>query len=182
MLDLTLLAAAAEAAHGAAEHHEAPTAWLLTPGGWVAASMLAVFALMLWLKVPAIVAGMLDKQIADIRKQLDDAASLRAEAEALKGEYEKKVADAAKDADAMRAAAGEEAKLIVAKAKADATALIERRGKSAEEKIAAAERNAVAELRAKAAQAAALAARSLIADGHDAKADKALVDEAIAGI
>ena len=48
MLDLTILAAAAEAAHGAAEHHEAPTAWLLTPGGWVAASMLFVFALMLW--------------------------------------------------------------------------------------------------------------------------------------
>jgi F-type H+-transporting ATPase subunit b len=182
MLDFTLLSAAAEAAHGAAEHHEAPTALLLSPGGWVAASMLAVFALMLYMKVPALVAGMLDKQIADIRKQLDDAARLRAEAEALKAEYEKKLGDAAKDADAMRAAADEEAKLIVAKAKADASALIERRGKSAEEKIAAAERGAVAELRAKAAQAATLAARGLIADGHDAKADKSLVDEAIAAI
>ena len=57
----------------------------------------------------------------------------RAEAEALKAEYEKKVRDAARDADALRAAAEDEAKLIVAKAQADATALIERRGKSAEE-------------------------------------------------
>jgi F-type H+-transporting ATPase subunit b len=178
MLDLTILAAAAELA----EHAEEPTALLLGPGGWVAAAMLAVFALMLYAKVPAIVAGMLDKQIAEIRKQLDDAAKLRAEAEALKAEYENKVRDAAKDADALRAAADGEAKLIVAKAKADATALIERRAKSAEEKIGAAERSAVAELRAKAAQAAAQAAHGLIAAGHDAKADKALVDQAIAGI
>ena len=61
-------------------------------------------------------------------------------------------------------------------------ALIARRTRSAEDKIAAAERNAVAELRAHAADAAAQAARALIATGHDAKADKALVDEAIAGI
>lgn len=175
MLDLNILAEAAERA-------EEPTALLLGPGGWVAAAMLFVFALMLYLKVPAIVAGMLDKQIADIRKQLDEATRLRTEAEALKAEYEKKVSDAAKHAEAMRAAADEEAKLIVAKAKADATALIDRRAKSAEEKIAAAERNAVAELRAHAADAAAKAARNLIAEGHDAQADKALVDTAIAGI
>ena len=179
MLDLTILAAAAQAA---AEHAEEPTALLLGPGGWVAAAMLAVFALMLYMKVPAIVAGMLDKQIADIRSQLGDAAKLRAEAEALKGEYEKKLRDAARDAEALKAAAEAEAKLIVAKAKSDAEALIERRGKSAEDKIAAAERNAIAELRAKAAEAAAQAARGLIAEGHDAKADKALVDQAIAGI
>jgi F-type H+-transporting ATPase subunit b len=172
----------AEAAQAAAEHHEVPSALGLTPGGWVAASMLAVFGIMLWAKVPAIVAGMLDKQIGEIRKQLDDAAKLRVEAEALKAEYEKKVRDAARDAVAMKAAAEDEAKAIVAKAKSDATALIERRTKSAGEKIAAAERNAIAELRAKAADAAALAARNLIAEVHDAKADKALVDEAIAGI
>ena len=182
MLDLNILAAAAVAVAEHGGHAEEPTALLLGPGGWVAAAMLAVFALMLYMKVPAIVAGMLDKQIADIRKQLDDAAKLRAEAEALKAEYERKVRDAARDADAVRAAADEEAKLIVAKAKADATALIERRGKSAEEKIAAAERGAIAQLRAKAADAAAEAARGLIAEAHDAKADQALVNQAIAGI
>lgn len=179
MADFNILA---EAAHAAAEHHEVPSALGLTPGGWVAASMLAVFLIMLWAKVPAIVAGMLDKQIAEIRKQLDDAARLRKEAEALKAEYEKKLSDAAKHAEELKANAEGEAKLLVDKAKSDAEALIERRTKSAEEKIAAAERNAVSELRAKAADAAAQAARNLIAEGHDAKADKSLVDEAIAGI
>lgn len=179
MLDFALLATAAE---GAAEAHAAPTALFLTPGGWVAAAMVAVMGIMLYLKVPALVAGMLDKQIADIRAQLDEAAKLRKEAEALKAEYDKKLAGAAKDAEALKAAANTEAKAIVTKAKADAEALIARRGKSAEEKIAAAERNAVAELRAQAAAAAAEAARGLIAKGHGAAADKKLIDAAIAGI
>jgi F-type H+-transporting ATPase subunit b len=173
-----LFMVAAGTAHEAAEH-ATPTALGLTPGGWVAMSMIAVFALMLYLKVPALVASMLDKKIEGIRTQLDEAAKLRAEAEALKAEYEKKLAAAAKDAEALKAAAGDEATLIVAKAKDDATALIARRTKSAEDKIAAAERAAVADVRAKAASAAAAAAGALIAQHHDAKADAALVDQSI---
>ena len=60
--------------------------------------------------------------------------------------------------------------------------MIARREKMAEDKIGAAERGVVSELRAKAAEAAAAAAGALIAAKHDAKADKSLVDEAIAGI
>jgi F-type H+-transporting ATPase subunit b len=179
MLDFAFLAAAA---NSAAELSEEPTALGLNPGGWWAVAMLVVILIMLWAGVPRIVAGMLDKQIAEIKKQLDEAAKLRSEAEGLKAEYEKKLADAARHADELKANAEGEAKLIVAKAKSDAEALIERRAKSAEEKIAAAERNAVSELRAKAADVAAQAARGLIAEAHDAKADKSLVDEAIAGL
>jgi len=175
MLDLILLAEAV----GAAEHHVEPTAWLLTPSGWVAMSMVAVFAIMLRAGVPALVAAALDKKIAGIRENLDAAARLRAEAEALKAEYEAKLADAGKQAEALRAHADEEAKQIVAKAKADATALIARRTKSAEDKIAAAERAAVQEVRARAAAAAAAAATRLIESNHDAAADKTLVDQAI---
>jgi len=49
-------------------------------------------------------------------------------------------------------------------------------------KIAGAERTAIAEIREKAATAATDAARQLITERHDASADKALVDNAIAGI
>lgn len=177
MLDLAMFAA--ETAGAVAEHHEEPTALWLTPGGWVAASMLLVFGIMLYLRVPAIVAAALDKKIAGIREQLDAASRLRAEAEALKAEYEKKLRGAAKDAEALKAAAEDEAKLIVAKAKQDATALIGRRAKSAEDKIAAAGRAAIADVRAKAAEAATAAATRLIAANHDAKADKGLVDVTI---
>jgi F-type H+-transporting ATPase subunit b len=178
MVDLSILA---EAAHAAAEH-TTPTAWGLSPGGWVAMSMIAVFLIMLWMKVPAMVGSMLDAKIDGIKAQLDEAAKLRKEAEALKTEYEAKLADAAKHGETMKAAAEEEAKHIVAKAKTDAQALIERRQKIAEDKIAAAERSAVDALRAKAASTAAGAAAGLIAQTHDAKADQALVDEAIAGL
>ena len=50
----------------------------------------------------------------------------------------------------------------------------------AEDKIAAAERAALDEVRQKAARAAAAAAETLIRDKLDDKADKAMVDAAIA--
>src|SRR6185312_8114995 len=68
---------------------------------------------------------------------------------------------------------------IVAKAKKDSEALIERRTRMAEDKIAAEERAAVEQLRAAAADAAAKAAARIIADRHDASTDARLVDQAI---
>ena len=72
-----------------------------------------------------------------------------------------------------------EAEEIVAKAKSDAEALIERRTRMAEDKIAAEERAAVEQLRAAAADAAAKAAAKIIAERHDAATDAKLVDQAI---
>lgn len=165
-----------------AEHAPDPTALFLDASGWVSMAMIVVILLMLWKKVPSVIAGALDKKIAGIRAQLDEAASLRKEAEGLKAEYEAKAAAAAKEAEAILAHARDEAGQIVEKAKLDATGLIERRGRMAEDKIAAAERAAIAELRAKAADAATAAAATLIAKGHDADADKALINQAISGI
>ena len=169
------------AGHVPAEHAE-PSALGLTPTGWVALAMIAVFAIFLWKKVPAAVARVLDGQIATIRNRLDEAAALRAEAEALKAEYQKKAKAADKDAKAMIDRARHEAEAIVAKADADAKALVERRTRLAEEKITAAERAAIDELRATAVAAATRAAEKLIAERHDAAADASLVSQAIAGL
>ncbi|MDO6416888.1 hypothetical protein Q4F19_21065 [Sphingomonas sp. BIUV-7] len=158
------------------------TALGLPPGGWVALSMLVVIAIILWKKVPAAIAASLDKKIAGIRAQLDEAAKLRAEAEALRSEYEKKALAAAGDAASIVSHAHAEAALIVEKAKSDAETLIARRGKMAEDKIAAAERIALAELRATTANAAAAAAAQIIGEKLDASGDKALVDRTIAGL
>ena len=158
---------------GAVVEHAEPTAFGLTPGGWVALAMLAVFAIMIWQKVPAAIGKALDGKIAEIRAQLDEAKQLRAEAEALKVEYQAK---------SMIDRAHAESKAIVAKAKTDAEALVERRTQMAEAKIAAEERAAIDQVRAVAAKAATAAATRLIADRSDAKTDKALVDEAIAGL
>lgn len=167
---------------GAAEHHVEPTAFGITPGGYVALAILVVFAIMLWKRVPALIAAALDKKIAGIREQLDTASKLREEAAALKTEYEAKAKAADAEIAALKAAAEKQAAEVVAKAKDDATQLIARHKALAEAKIAAAERAAIEELRAKAATAAAAAAGRLIAEQHDAEADRKLADEIIAGI
>jgi len=154
----------------------------LTSSAWVALAMIGVIAILIWKKVPAVIGGALDKKIHQIRAQLDEAASLRAEAEAIKAEYEAKAAAAAQEAQAIVAQARSDADAIIAKATADSNALIERRGRIAEEKIAAAERGAIAEVRAKAAEVAAEAASRLIADNHGAANDRVLIDSAISGI
>src|SRR5437763_15731325 len=156
-----------------------PTFWVLNPGGWVALAMLVVFAILIWKRVPAAICRSLDSKIALIRDQLAEAEALRKEAEALKAEYEAKSASADKDRAALLERAKHEADEIVAKAKVDAEALIERRARMAEDKTAAEERAAVEQLRATAADAAAGAAASLIAERHDAGTGDKLVDQAI---
>jgi F-type H+-transporting ATPase subunit b len=180
---LTLLAVAAE--HGAAhaEAHVEPAAFgLIGPGLWVSLAMTTLIVVALWLGVPKMLTSGLDSDIAEIKKQLDEAKVLRAEAEALRKEYADNIANAEKDAAAMIDHARHEAEAIVAKAEVDTTAVIGRREKMAEDKIAAAERGAIAELRARAADAAAVAARGLIVQNHGAGADKVLVDQAIGAI
>ena len=75
-----------------------------------------------------------------------------------------------------------EADAIVEKAEADSKAMVERRKKMAEDKISAAERDAVDEVRESAAIAAAAASRRLIAERHDAEADRKLADQVISSI
>jgi F-type H+-transporting ATPase subunit b len=166
---------------GQAPAHEAtePTAFSLNPGGWVALAVIIVFILLIWKKVPSAIGRALDSKIALIRDQLAEAEALRKEAEALKAEYESKAASIDKDREALLERAKHEAGEIVAKAKTDAEALIERRTRMAEDKIAAEERAAVEQLRAAAADAAAKAAAKLIAERHDATTDARLVDQAI---
>jgi len=160
-------------------HEGEPTFLGLDPGGWVALAMLAVFALLIWKKVPGAIARALDSKIALIRDQLAEAEALRKEAEALKAEYEKKSKSVDKDRKALMERARHEAEEIVAKARKDAEALIDRRTRMAEDKIAAEERSAVEQLRGAAADAAAKAAAKLIAERHDASTDAKVVDQAI---
>ena len=148
----------------------------------VSAAMTVLIAIMLWKKVPAMISGALDTQISAIRAQLDEAKSLRAQAEQLRAEYAARIASAEQDAAAMIDHARHEAEAIVARAHASTTDVIARREKMAADKIAAAEHAAVDELRRRAVTAATGAAAQLIAARHGADADRALVDGAIDGL
>lgn len=156
-----------------------PKAFGLDATVWVSIAMLVFLGILLWKKVPAMIAAGLDAKIAAISAQLTEANKLRAEAEALKGEYAAKIAGAEAEAAEMRSRAEAEAAALLDKAKADTSALIARRKKMAEDRIGAAEAAALAEVRAAAARAATGAAAALITAKHDAAADKAQVDKAI---
>jgi len=171
-------------AHEGVEAH-APDPAIGGAGGYLNATTIVSFAMLVFLivlivkKVPALIVGVLDARIAQIRTQLEEASKLRAEAEALKAQYEAKLAAVASEAESLRVRAQEDAAGIIADAEVNAAALVARREKMAEDKIGAAERAALAEIRAKTVKAATAAAASLIAQGHDAGADKELVDGAI---
>ncbi|MEO7277304.1 MAG: hypothetical protein ABIW33_04705 [Sphingomicrobium sp.] len=154
----------------------------ITPPMFIALAMILVIAIMVWKKVPKAITKALDGKIATIRDQLAEAQSLREEAEALKAEYEARSKAADQDRAALLERAQHEAGEIVAKAKADAQGLIERRTRMAQDKIAAEERSAIEQLRSTAADAATRAAAQLIAERHDASSDAKLVDSAIADI
>ena len=169
--------------HETGESHVVePTALGFNTTGWVGLAALVVLLLMLVRGVPRMIGSGLDARIADIRRQLDEAARLRAEADALRAEYEAKAASAHKDAETIRSHAHNEAHAIIAKAKADAEDLMNRRAKMAEDKIAAAERTAMAEVRATAADAAIKAAALLMRENLDASTDRSLVNRTIAGL
>jgi len=176
MANLFLMAVAA---HEVAE----PAAFGVLPAPWIVAAAMGVLLLVaVYLKVPSAAAKGLDASIAEIKKQLDEAKALRAEAEKLRAEYTARVAGAEKEALQLVEHAKGEAAAIITKAQADTTAVIGRREKMASDKIAASERAAVAELRETAARAASQAARSLIASQYGAGHDKVQVDAAIAGL
>ncbi len=164
-------------------HGEGPVLLGLGAEGWVYVGLTIFLLLAIFVgKAPKRVTDTLDARIAETKRQLDEAARLRAEAEALLAEARTRNAASAGDAAAIVAHAEDEAKALLKKAQADATDLVARRRKMAEDKIAAAERGAIAEIRATAAEVATKAAAAIIAEQHGAAADKLLVDKTIAGL
>ena len=155
------------------------TEMLSDPTFWVGVGLAMFVALTVWMKVPAAVAAQLDARAANIRNELDQAQRLRAEAQAVLKQYEAKRGEAEAEAQAIVAAATTDAARMTQDAEAQLKAMIERRAKTAEQKIAQAETAAIAEVRAAAATAAAKAAEQIIkGQMTEAKSD-ALTDAAL---
>ncbi len=149
------------------------------PEFWVGIGTLLFLGILLWQKVPALVAKALDARAGAIAKELEDARRLREEAEALLAEYKKKYAAAEQEASIIVSEAKAEAQRYAAEAQTAIRTQIERRAKQAEDKITQAEAQAVAEVRALAADAAVAAAEKLIAARLDDKRSADLLKRAI---
>jgi F-type H+-transporting ATPase subunit b len=175
----TLLAM--QAAPEVAEHGEAlaPVPFYLDPAFWVGVGFVLFIALLAYLKVHKGAAKALDERAARIAAELDEAASLRRQAEVLLDDAKARRASAAGEAETILAHARDEAAELVAKAETSVAAMIERRTRMAEEQIASIERAAVDDLRARAAELATDAATRIIAEHTDEKTRAKLTDQAI---
>lgn len=155
--------------------------WLgLNAEGYIAIAFLLFVVLLLYVKVPKMLATALDGRATKVRADLDEAKRLRAEAEALLAGYQAKAETASVDAAHILATAQTEAAAIVADARTQAEAVIARRTAMAETKIAAAERAAEAAVRAQAVDLASGAARRIIV-AHDDPAEAARLTNAAIG-
>lgn len=149
------------------------------PTFWVAVGTLIFVALVIYLKVPGMIAAMLDARAAAIKNDLAEAKRLREEAEVLMRDYLAKTKNADSEAAAIVAAAKAESERMVVEAREQLSQQIQRRGKMAEEKIAQAEAQAVADVRAAATDAASAAAREVIRARMTETKGDALIDASI---
>jgi F-type H+-transporting ATPase subunit b len=146
---------------------------------WVGIGTIVFFAVLVWNKVPALIAKTLDERAAGIVKELNEAKRLREEAEALLAQYQEKRAKAEQEAASIVTEAKAEAERFAAEARASLAAQIERRTKYAEDRIAQAQAQAVAQVRGAAAGAAVAAAEKLIAARLDDRSAADLIKRGI---
>lgn len=149
---------------------------------WVAIGFLVIIGVFLKLRVPHLIAGLLDKRAQAIAKELDEAKRLREEAEQLLASYKAKTANVESEANKILADAKVSAERFAIEAREQLKAQIERRAKVAKDKIAMAEATAIAEIRGRAADAATAAAEKLIAGRIGEVRAESLIADSIKGL
>ncbi|MEO0356954.1 MAG: F0F1 ATP synthase subunit B [Pseudomonadota bacterium] len=178
-----ILALAGAPAFAATSNPFSPSYYTFTNTDFVVALGLLLFiGILLYFKVPGMLGRMLDDRATTISAELDEAKTLREEAQALLTSYERKQAEVQVQADRIVASAKEEAEAAAEQAKADISASVARRVAAAEEQIAAAEAAAVKEVRDHAVIVAIGAAQDMIAKKMTAKDGNSLIDDAIAQV
>ena len=153
--------------------------FLATGQFWVFVALLIFIAILIAMKVPAMLTATLDERSTEIANELDQARRLREDAEALLASYQRKQVEAMKEAEEIIVQAKAEAERLAAETQANLKALVERRQQVAEDKIAQAEKQAIQEVRGVAADIAVSAAGKLLAEKVDAARDAGLIESAI---
>ncbi|OYW62227.1 MAG: ATP F0F1 synthase subunit B [Rhodobacterales bacterium 32-66-7] len=134
---------------------------------------------LIYMKVPARLTGMLDARAVQIKADLDEARALRDEAKSILAGYERRQKEVQEQADRIVRAARDEAVAAAEQAKADLKATIARRLASATDQIASAEAAAIRQVREQAVSVAVGVAGEVLASQMTAAAATASIDEAI---
>ncbi len=135
---------------------------------WVFLAVVLFVLVLLYYGVHKKIGASLDERADKIRTELDEAKSLREEAQALLASYQRKQKEAEDQAEEIVRQARHDAEIMAANARKDLAERLERRAAQAESKIATAEAKAMAEVKAKAANLALDAAEKLIRTGKSA--------------
>lgn len=137
---------------------------------WAFVGLIIFLGIVVYAKVPGMIAGALDKRADQIRTELEEAKRLREEAQQLLAEYQRKRKEAESEAESILSAAEREAAVLREDAKAKTEDYVTRRTAMAEQKIRQAEADAINEVRASAVDLAIVAAEKLIGSKVDSKA------------
>jgi F-type H+-transporting ATPase subunit b len=148
---------------------------------WILVAFIIAFGFLVY-KASPLVTGALDKRAGQIKAELDEAQSLREEAQRALAEYQRKQRDALKEAEEIIALSRGEAERAAERAARDLEAALERRKRLASEKIALEEAKALADVRNTAVDFAIAAVRQILTQDLDATRRGALIDQAIAAL
>ena len=136
-------------------------------------------AVLLYLKVPSIVTKMLDDRSKGIQSELDEARSLREEAQSLLASYERKQQEISEQSERIISNAKDEAAAAAEQAKKELSVSIERRIAAANDQISSAQAAAIREVRNKAITIAISAVEEVISSNIDSKQRSELIDSAV---
>ncbi len=149
-----------------------------SPTFWVAVAFV-IFVGFAFKKVRDGLNAALDGRAERIKAQLDEAKQLREDAQATLAEYQRKLRDAAEEANAIVEHAKVEAERLREHARADQEQALKRREQLAVEKIAQAEAEALEQVRNQAVDLAVAATARLLAESMDQNQAERLIDAAI---
>jgi F-type H+-transporting ATPase subunit b len=149
---------------------------LTDPTLWAFVALILFLALVVYLKLPGMVAKSLDARAAAIAAELDEAKRLREEAQELLASFQRRQREAESEAEAIVAQAHREAERLAEDTRAKLAEQLERRAQLAERKIAQAEADAAAAVRAQATELAIAATKEILTEQLDDAAHARLID------
>lgn len=141
--------------------------------------LIIFLALIIYIKVPAMIAKSLDARADQIRNDLSEAKRLREEAQQLLAEYQRKRKEAEADAAKIVASAEREAAALAAEAKQKTEEFVTRRNAVSEQKIKQAETDAINAVRSAAVDLAIAAAEKVLASRADQTVQADLFNQAV---
>ncbi|MGM4980084.1 MULTISPECIES: F0F1 ATP synthase subunit B [Rhizobium] len=142
-------------------------------------ALLIFLGLIVYLKVPGMMAKSLDDRADQIRNELAEAKRLREEAQHLLAEYQRKRKEAEADAANIVAAAEREAQMLTSEARKKTEEFVANRTALSEQKIKQAEADAMKAVRSAAVDLAIAAAESVLAQKTGGSVQSGLFNDAV---